>query len=146
MPDEFWIDNLEPVLDEALANFIKYSDQLDKITYLGDFIKCLVSFGIREISSPLFLAKVEKVIAPLVAQLDSKSIENLLFFVMRAGTGPLPSGLASRNISIITSICKTIADKEWLLKGEVNDHFAILQLLNQNKNQFPKLIADQLFS
>jgi hypothetical protein len=65
---------------------------------------------------------------------------------MRTGTGPLASGLASRNLEILTSICKTIANNEWLLKGEVNDHFAILQLLNQNQNQFPKAIADELFS
>ena len=26
IPDEFWIESLEPALEEALANFIKYGD------------------------------------------------------------------------------------------------------------------------
>ena len=125
MPDEFWSESLEPVIDEALANFIKYGDQLDKQTYLGDLIKCLVSFGVREISSSLFSAKVEKVITPVVDQLDGKTVENLLFYLMRAGTGA-PSGMATRNIEILQEICRTIAKNEWLLKGQVNDHFAIL--------------------
>lgn len=49
---------------------------------------------------------------------------------MRAGTGPRSTGAATRNVEILTQILKSIADNEWLLKGEVNDHFAILQVLN----------------
>jgi len=85
IPDEFWTENLEPMLEEHLGNFVKFKDQLDRKIYLSDFIKSLVGFGIREISTPLFLAKVERVIQPHVSELDHKAIENLLFFVMRTG-------------------------------------------------------------
>ena len=85
IPDEFWTENLEPMLEEHLGNFVKFKDQLDRKIYLSDFIKSLVGFGIREISTPLFLAKVERVIQPHVSELDHKALENLLFFVMRTG-------------------------------------------------------------
>jgi hypothetical protein len=88
VPDEFWTESLEPALEEHLGNFVKFKDQLDRPSYLADFIKSLVGFGVRELSTPLFLAKVERVIQPHVNELDNKSVENLLFFVMRAGTSP----------------------------------------------------------
>ena len=104
VPDEFWTENLEPALDEHLGNFVKYKDQLDRKSYLSDFIKSLVGFGIREISTPLFLAKVERVLSHHVNELDNKSIENLLFFVMRTGVQPSAAGLGTKNMEIINAI------------------------------------------
>ena len=72
------------------------------------------------------MAKVERVVSPLIPELDSKTIENLLFYLMRAGISPKSSGSATRNVEILTQILNSIADHEWLLKHEVNDHFAIL--------------------
>jgi len=130
IPDAFWTESLEQALDEHLANFVKYSDQLDKATYLGDFIKCLVGFGVREISTPLFLAKVERVILPHVQELDSRALESLLFFLMRAGTGPTASGASTRNIEILAAVMQAISDKDLLLSNQLGDHFAIMQVLN----------------
>lgn len=117
VPDVFWTESLEHALDEHLANFVKYSDQLDRATYLGDFIKCLVGFGVREISTPLFLAKVERVVLPHVSELDSRAIENLLFFLMRAGTAPTAFGASTRNTEILAAIMQTVADRDMLMKG-----------------------------
>lgn len=145
VPDEFWTQTLEPVLEEHLGNFVKFKDQLDRPSYLADFIKSLVGFGVRELSSPLFLAKVERVIQPHVNELDNKSIENLLFFVMRAGTSPTSGGAATKNFEIISAILKAIADKDLLVKGEMNDHFAVMQLLNQNEKVLNADLAKKLF-
>jgi hypothetical protein len=145
VPDEFWTNSLEPVLDEHLANFVKYSDQLDRPTYLADFVKCLVGFGVREISTPLFLAKVERVIMPHISELDSKTLEGLLFFLMRAGTRPTPAGASTRNVEILEEIMRVIGDREMLLRGEVNDHFAIMQVLNQNAKNINSDLANKLF-
>ena len=95
---------MERVLDDYLAKFLKYSSsgQLDTPSYLADFIKCLVGYGVREISTPLFMAKVERVISPHVNELDCKSIENLLFYLMRAGTEMTPQGASTRNTEILT--------------------------------------------
>lgn len=99
---------------------------------MADFIKCLVSYGIREISAPLFMAKVERVVGPYVNELDSKSIENLLFYLMRSGTEMTPQGASTRNVEILGQVLKAISSKNLLLNHEINDHFAILQVLNQN--------------
>jgi len=48
------------------------------------------------------MAKVERVISPHVNELDSKSIENLLFYLMRAGTEMTPQGASTRNTEILT--------------------------------------------
>lgn len=106
VPDQFWTEALEPALDNHLANFVKYQEQLDRPTYLADFIKCLFGLGFREISSPLFLAKVERVILPHVQELSSQALEGLLFFLMRAGTAPTASGAATRNVEILEAILK----------------------------------------
>ena len=38
---------------------------------MSDFIKACVSFGIRNIDSPLFKAKVESVVIVMIEELDS---------------------------------------------------------------------------
>ena len=145
VPDEFWTENLEPALDEHLGNFVKFKDQLDRKSYLSDFIKSLVGFGIREISTPLFLAKVERVLSHHVNELDNKSIENLLFFVMRTGVQPSAAGLGTKNMEIINAILKVICEKDLLIKGEMNDHFAIMQLLNTNGKLINPDFSSKLF-
>jgi len=138
---------METALDEGLQNFIKYKEQLDKGAYLSDLIKCLVSFGIREIATPLFVAKVEQTIHGEVSDLDSKSTENLLFFLDR--TGP------TRNIEMLSTILKHIEDKNWIQSGEIRDHFQIIKLLNTYSKvldgrrifkQLETVICEQCFS
>ena len=59
---------------------MRFKDKLDKKTYLADFSKILVSFGIRQIRSPLFAARIENMITREIESLDAKSTENLLYF------------------------------------------------------------------
>jgi hypothetical protein len=46
---------------------------------------------------------------------------------------------------MISAILKAIADKDLLVKGEMNDHFAVMQLLNQNEKILSDDLAKQLF-
>ena len=101
---------------------------MDKGQFLADFIKCLVSFGIREISDPLFSGKVQLIVTPEVDSMDPKTIENLLFFLDRT---KVTQG-TNRNIELIGRIAKIIESKEWIVKGEFKDLFMLINILNKN--------------
>ena len=119
-----------------MENFQKYKDQLDKGQFLADFIKCLVSFGIREVSDSLFKAKVELIIRPEIASLDAKTTENFLFYLSRTG---------SQNADLFGSIMNQIEEKEWVVKGEFKDIFMLINILNTNRNFFqPKKLWDHI--
>ena len=47
VPDSFWIDTLEKSLMEAIENYKKYEDKINKSIYMYDLSKTLVSFGIK---------------------------------------------------------------------------------------------------
>ena len=47
VPDEFWTEAVEKALISAMENFKKYEGKINKEIYLEDFIRTLVSFGIR---------------------------------------------------------------------------------------------------
>lgn len=128
MPSEFWTISLEEQLDEQIDNFHKYKDQLDKGQFLADFIKCLVSYGVREISDPLFTAKIELIVTPEVESLDAKTTENFLFYLERTG--------ANRNQELLCAIAKNIEEKEWIVKGEFKDLFMLIKILNNNRAFF----------
>jgi hypothetical protein len=51
VPDEFWTDALEQCLTAAISNFKKFEGKINKEVYLDDFLRTLVSFGIRETGS-----------------------------------------------------------------------------------------------
>jgi hypothetical protein len=55
IPDEFWEDSLEKALTEAIENFKKYEGKINKEVYLDDFLRTLVSFGLRELGSKKFV-------------------------------------------------------------------------------------------
>ena len=42
---------MEVALNQAIINFKKYEGKINKEVYLDDFIRALVSFGIRELGS-----------------------------------------------------------------------------------------------
>jgi hypothetical protein len=62
VPDNFWKDTLEVALNQAIINFKKYEGKINKEVYLDDFIRGLVSFGIRELGSQSFVDKVESLV------------------------------------------------------------------------------------
>ena len=92
IPDEFWFEILEPELEEHLDTFLKFRDQINKSKFMADFIKSCVSFGIRNIDSPLFKAKVEQVVMSQIHELDAQTTENLIFFCQNTGTGEIRNG------------------------------------------------------
>jgi hypothetical protein len=85
VPAEFWLDHLEESLDDILVNLNKYHGQIDVNKYISDLSKCLVSFGIRGVVSPLFAGKLEHALEPHLDKIDSKTAESILFFI--DGTG-----------------------------------------------------------
>jgi hypothetical protein len=60
VPDEFWNNSLEKALIEAMDNFKKYEGKINKSVYLDDFVRTLVSFGLRELGSKSFIQKIEE--------------------------------------------------------------------------------------
>jgi hypothetical protein len=60
VPDEFWNNSLEKALIEAMDNFKKYEGKINKNVYLDDFVRTLVSFGLRELGSKSFIQKIEE--------------------------------------------------------------------------------------
>jgi hypothetical protein len=51
VPDDFWTETLEFALNQGIINFKKYEGKINKEVYLDDFIRALVSFGIRGLGS-----------------------------------------------------------------------------------------------
>jgi hypothetical protein len=51
VPDNFWTETMEVALNQAIINFKQYEGKINKEVYLDDFIRALVSFGIRELGS-----------------------------------------------------------------------------------------------
>ena len=47
VPDEFWTSALADGLSEAIENFNKFENKINKQVYLDDFLRTLMSFGIR---------------------------------------------------------------------------------------------------
>ena len=67
----------------------------------------MVSFAIRDVYDPIFKGKVELVVRDHIKELDSKTIENLLFYLTRAGE--------SHNADILGKICTRIEENEWVV-------------------------------
>lgn len=86
MPDELWTETLEPSMLEAVENFKKYEDKINKQVYLSDMSRTLMSFGFRALGSNKFLSKIETFFESNLNNLDGKTCENLLFFLMRCDT------------------------------------------------------------
>ena len=137
IPDEFWQESLEMQLEVQLDTFVKFRDQIDRGRFLTDFVKALVSFGIRNIDSPLFKAKVEHVLMAMVEDLDAQTTENLLFY--------LPTRGEIRNGPLVKKIVEHIEEKEWVTQGLIQDVIHIIRLLNEHANFFrPKSLWDQI--
>ena len=62
---------MDKELNEQLNNFVRYKDQLDKGQFLSDYIKCLVSYALRDIYDPIFKGKVELIVKDQIKELDS---------------------------------------------------------------------------
>lgn len=92
---------------------------------MSDFIKSCVSFGVRQIDSPLFKAKVEHVTMSMVKDLDAQATENLIFFLQNSGE--------IRNGPLVQRLMKHIEDKEWVLDGEIHDVMILVNLLNEHR-------------
>lgn len=100
VPVEYWTDHLETSLDDILINLNKYHEQIDVPKYISDLSKCLVSFGIRGVASPLFAGKLEHALEPHLEKIESKTAENILFYI--DGTGQTKG--SSFNTSLISII------------------------------------------
>jgi hypothetical protein len=81
VPTEFWSESLQGALEEALQNLAQFKEQLDTRQYIADLSKCLVSFGLLQIVSPLFAGTVEHTLQDLISTADCKSTENILFYL-----------------------------------------------------------------
>ena len=60
IPDDFWTQTLSSGLIEAISNFNKFEDKINKQVYLEDFSRCLASFAIKEITPKTFSSKVDE--------------------------------------------------------------------------------------
>ena len=137
IPDEFWYESLEPQLEEQLTVFVKYKDQIDRKKFMSDFIKSCVSFGIRNIDSPLFKAKVESVVIGMVEELDAQTIENLIFYLQNAGE--------IRNGPLVKKIMQHIEAKEWVTQDKIHDIIILVNLLNEHRSIYqPESLWDQI--
>jgi len=92
--------------------------------YLNDFVRTLLSFGIRGLGSSNFVKKVEAFFEKQVPFLNAKMIENLLFFLSRVG---------SENHSILIDLISSIEKNDYLAKGEVKDVIMLMAVMNQYK-------------
>ena len=126
VPVEYWTETLEASLDDMLVNLNEYHEQIDVQQYISDLSKCLVSFGIRGVVSPLFAGKLEHALEPHLDKIDGKTAENLLFYI--DGTGQ------TRGSSFNASLVSTIQKKKWVEQGALNDHLLLLRLLSKNTN------------
>ena len=87
-----------------------------------------VSFGIRDIDSPLFKAKVENVVMAMVKHLNAQTTENLLFYLQNSGeirSGPL-----------VKRVLEHIEEKEWVTEGEIQDVVILVNLLNEHRSYY----------
>lgn len=84
---------------EAMENYKKYGDKINKEIYIDDMLRTLVSFGFRQVGEKPFLAKVEAFFQDNMHYLKSKMAENLVFFLTR---------LNSQNENLITSLLNYI--------------------------------------
>jgi hypothetical protein len=112
IPDEFWTGALEKALSDAIENFKKYEARINKEVYLDDFIRTLVSFGMRQISSRNFKTKVEDFLQPHVSSFGPKMSENMIFYLSR---------VESTNVSLLAQVIKRIEDNRFVEKGLFKD-------------------------
>ena len=144
IPDDLWNKNLEPSLLEALQNFEKYEEKINKTIYLNDLSKTLVSFGFRQLGSDNFCTKMEKFFEQHLNDLDGKSSENLLFFLMRA---------TSQNQSLVSNLLGHIQQHKFIETGQVRDHIMVMNVCNRYKinapylfSQIEKAVLDQIIN
>ena len=125
VPDEFWTGCIEEALQESLLEFKKYSDVINRESYLEDFMSCLVSFGIRGIASE----KLQKTVIDLVREnqehMTNKSQENFMFFLDRCHQ---PRG---EDFEVVNTLMDNITKDELILQGEIRDHLLILSLIQK---------------
>lgn len=123
VPDEFWTGCVEDALYESLDEFKKYSDLINRESYLDDFMSCLVSFGIRGVASE----KLQKTVLELVREnqehMMTKAQENFMFFLDRCHKP------RSEDVEVINTLMTSITASESILKGEIRDHLLLLSLL-----------------
>ena len=74
---------MERAISEALKNLTEFRAQINTGEYGADLSKCLVSFGIKGIISPLFARQVEETLLPDVSTFNPKTVENLLYFLSK---------------------------------------------------------------
>ena len=104
---------------------------------MSDFIKACVSFGIRNIDSPLFKAKVESVVIAIVEELDAQTTENLIFYLQNAGE--------IRNGPLVKKIMQHIEAKEWVTQDKIHDIIILVNLLNEHRSIYqPESLWDQI--
>jgi len=76
--------------------------------------------------SPLFAGKLEHALEPHLDKIDSKTAENILFYI--DGTGQ------TRGSSFNASLVSTIQSKKWVEHRALKDHLLLLRLLSKNTN------------
>ena len=81
MPNEFWTEGLEKKMRQAVSNYKKFENKINKQVYLDDMLKTLVTFGIRSTGSKAFIKEMEEFFRSQLRELDAKMCENLLFFL-----------------------------------------------------------------
>lgn len=111
-------------MTNAIDNFKKYEGRINTEVYLDDFLRTLVSFGIRQVGSNQFIKKVEDFLEPNVQFLGPKMCENLLFFLSR---------LNSKNIDLLSKVIRHIEQNKFIESGAMKDHVMLMNVINQNK-------------
>jgi hypothetical protein len=131
VPDEFWNDVLEKMLNDAISNFKKYEGKINKQVYLEDFIRALVSFAIRGLGSQKFVYSIEGFLLNEMESLTPKQVENVIFFFSRVGD--------QTNTFIVSNLVKRVQDKNMVETGAVRDHVMLMNICNLFKLDTPQL-------
>lgn len=98
---------------------------------MDDFLRGLVSFGIRQTGSRGFIEQVDKFITNELETLTPKMIENLLFFFSRVGSG--------RDYYLIQSLLQKVQDKHMIENGQCRDHVMLMNICNMYRFDMPRL-------
>ena len=84
MPNEFWVNVVEPQLVQALADFEKHQENIDKTLFLDDFTRCFMSLSMTGNASEKLWASVSKVMRDNIEMLNNLTIENLTYALSRS--------------------------------------------------------------
>lgn len=110
VPEQFWTNAVAPTLEEAIKTYENHSDQINKSSYLTDFLQVLVTFAIKNTMPKDLQNKVLRFLDKEVSEFNCKNCEQSLFVFYRCQ-------LADRDF--LKNVMDKIAAEKYLEKNEM---------------------------